>query len=395
MKIFTLLLLLIVCMYIPAQARRLDTSKTKKIVILESNNERLDTKENTIPFRIDISDSTLFQLRDYVKSQVNIPIDSDPQAIFSVMEWVRNQWAHDGFNEPPPSSTSLEILKLARQGSKFSCNEYGAVFSDILLSLGYISRIVNLNSRDIAYGPLGMGHVASEVWSNSLQKWIFIDPQFCMSAKYKGQYLNYYEIYQVRKQGKYNDIEFTMPNSYIKNNNLNKTQLVVEYRKFLQNYFGYLVTPYRRDNFSSLMVLMLEAKEQFLTNQGLSSYPLVFTHDPKDFYFPINRTLIVFNYQALSPSWSQIVNEYQLQTMQDYKDNMYKFAAKPEFTLLFQNNMPWFDHYEFQIENSPWIPLQNDLVNWMAKDGINTIHARSVNFAGIPGPTTTIRIKYE
>lgn len=395
MKIFTLLLLLIVCMYIPAQARRLDTSKTKKIVILESNNERLDTKENTIPFRIDISDSTLFQLRDYVKSQVNIPIDSDPQAIFSVMEWVRNQWAHDGFNEPPPSSTSLEILKLARQGSKFSCNEYGAVFSDILLSLGYISRIVNLNSRDIAYGPLGMGHVASEVWSNSLQKWIFIDPQFCMSAKYKGQYLNYYEIYQVRKQGKYNDIEFTMPNSYIKNNNLNKTQLVVEYRKFLQNYFGYLVTPYRRDNFSSLMVLMLEAKEQFLTNQGLSSYPLVFTHDPKDFYFPINRTLIVFNYQALSPSWSQIVNEYQLQTMQDYKDNMYKFAAKPEFTLLFQNNMPWFDHYEFQIENSPWIPLQNDLVNWMAKDGVNTIHARSVNFAGIPGPTTTIRIKYE
>jgi hypothetical protein len=395
MKIFTLLLLLIVCVCIPAQARRLDTSKTKKIVILESNNERLDTKENTIPFRIDISDSTLFQLRDYVKSQVNIPIDSDPQAIFSVMEWVRNQWAHDGFNEPPPSSTSLEILKLARQGSKFSCNEYGAVFSDILLSLGYISRIVNLNSRDIAYGPLGMGHVASEVWSNSLQKWIFIDPQFCMSAKYKGQYLNYYEIYQVRKQGKYNDIEFTMPNSYIKNNNLNKTQLVAEYRKFLQNYFGYLVTPYRRDNFSSLMVLMLEAKEQFLTNQGLSSYPLVFTHDPKDFYFPINRTLIVFNYQALSPSWSQIVNEYQLQTMQDYKDNMYKFAAKPEFTLLFQNNMPWFDHYEFKMENGQWIPLQNDLVNWMAKDGINTIHARSVNFAGIPGPTTTIRIKYE
>lgn len=118
-------------MYIPAQARRLDTSKTKKIVILESNNERLDTKENTIPFRIDISDSTLFQLRDYVKSQVNIPIDSDPQAIFSMMEWVRNQWAHDGFSEPPPSSTSLEILKLARQGSKFSCNEYGAVFADV------------------------------------------------------------------------------------------------------------------------------------------------------------------------------------------------------------------------------------------------------------------------
>lgn len=177
------------------------------------------------------------------------------------MEWVRNQWAHDGFNEPPASATSLEILKLAQQGAKYSCNEYGAVFSDILLSLGYISRIVNLNSIDQSPTvPLGMGHVASEVWSNSLQKWIFIDPQFCMSARYKGQYLNYYEIYQVRKQGKFNDIEFTMPASYIKNNKLNKTQLVAEYRKFLQNYFGYLVTPYRRDNFSSLMVLMLMRK---------------------------------------------------------------------------------------------------------------------------------------
>lgn len=395
MKLFTLFIILVVSSHLSLFSRQVDTPKTKKIVIVESNNERLDNKENTIPFRIDISDSSLFKLREYVTSQIHLPMDSDPQTILSVMEWVRNQWAHDGFNEPPASATSLEILKLAQQGAKYSCNEYGAVFSDILLSLGYISRIVNLNSIDIAYGPLGMGHVASEVWSNSLQKWIFIDPQFCMSARYKGQYLNYYEIYQVRKQGKFNDIEFVMPNSYIKNNKLNKTQLVAEYRKFLQNYFGYLVTPYRRDNFSSLMVLMLDAKEQFLTNQGLSSNPLVFTHDPKDFYFSINRTLIVFNYQAFSPSWSQIVNEYQLQTMQDYKDNMYKFAAKPEFTLLFQNNMPWFDHYEFQIENGSWIPLHNDLVNWMARDGINTIHARSINFAGIPGPTTTIRIKYE
>jgi len=395
MKLFTLFIILAVSSHLSLFSRQIDTTKTKKIVIVESNNERLDDKENTIPFRVDINDSSIYQLREYVRKQIQLPVDSDLQVIFSVMEWVRNQWAHDGFNEPPASATSLEILKLAQQGAKYSCNEYGAVFSDVLLSLGYISRIVNLNSLDIAYGPLGMGHVASEVWSNSLQKWIFIDPQFCMYAKHNGQYLNYYEIFQLRKQGKYNDIEFVMPNSYVKNNKLNKTQLVVEYRKFLQNYFGYLVTPYRRNNFSSLIVLMLDAKEQFLTNQGLSSYPLVFTHDPKDFYFPINRTLIVFNYQALSPSWSKIVNDYQLQTMQDYTNNMYKFAAKPDFTLLFQNSMPWFNHYEFKMEDGPWIPLDNDLVNWVAKEGINTVRARAVNFAGIPGPTTMIRIKYE
>ncbi|MBK9249619.1 MAG: hypothetical protein IPM69_16250 [Ignavibacteria bacterium] len=395
MKLVTILIISFLCAHLMMFSSVQENTKPKKIVVIESNNVRLDDKENTIPFRVDINDSSVYKLRDYIKSQISISTESDPQIIFSLMEWVRNQWQHDGFSEPPPDATSLEILQLASKGAKFSCNEYGAVFSDVLLSMGYISRIVNLNSIDIAYGPLGMGHVASEVWSNTMQKWMFIDPQFCISAQHKGQYLSYYDIYQLRKQGKYNDIEFMVPSSHLKKINQTKAAVVSEYRKFIQNYFGYLVTPYRRSNFSSLIVLMLDAKEQFLTNQGLSSHPLVFTHDPKDFYFPINRTLVVFNYQAFSPSWSQIVSEYQLQTMDDYKKNMYKFAAKPDFTLLFQNNMPWFDHYEFKNENGEWIPLQNDLVNWVAKDGLNTIHARAVNVMGVCGPATTVKIRYE
>ena len=118
MKLFTLFIILAVSSHLSLFSRQVDTPKTKKIVIVESNNERLDNKENTIPFRIDISDSSLFKLREYVTSQIHLPMDSDPQTILSVMEWVRNQWAHDGFNEPPASATSLEILKLAQQGSK-------------------------------------------------------------------------------------------------------------------------------------------------------------------------------------------------------------------------------------------------------------------------------------
>ncbi len=33
-----------------------------------------------------------------------------------------------------------------------------------------------------------MGHVVSEVWSNTLDKWIFLDPQFSIHAKHQGRF---------------------------------------------------------------------------------------------------------------------------------------------------------------------------------------------------------------
>lgn len=391
-KLFLLFIYLFIIPTITANSSPLD--KLKKITIVESNNERLDDRFHTLTIPNTLQDSILVSLKKHVSASLSTNNLSDPEVFFKVMEWVGIQWKHNGFNEPPPDASSLDILKLANNGTEFRCLEYGRVVSDVLLSLGYVSRLIGMNSKDIAYGALGMGHAASEVWSNTLQKWIYIDPQFCVYAKYKGEYLNYYDIYLLRKQGKYNQIEFIVSDLFLTKNGLKKQQVISEYRKFLDPYFGYLMTPYFRDNKISLITLSLDSKDQFLTSQGLTARSMVFTQNPRDLYYALNHTLVIFNYKESSPNLQQILSDFKINNNDEYLANMYLFAAKPNFTLNLQNNMPWFSHYEFKIDNGNWSSLTKDELDWNVPEGESTIYIRSVNQAGITGIVTKIRINY-
>ena len=168
----------LVVLAMPVGAKEPSRMRIKKISIIESNNMLLNAKSESIPFTAEMGDPYLISLKQHVSKNITLTHGDELATIFSLLEWVSNQWRHDSYNAPPARATALDILTLAAQGERFSCNSYATVVTDVLLSYGYIARIISLNSKDIAYGPLGMGHVAAEVWSNSLQKWIFIDPQF-------------------------------------------------------------------------------------------------------------------------------------------------------------------------------------------------------------------------
>jgi hypothetical protein len=393
-KNFLLFTYLIVITVSPSFALSSRVEGMKKITVLESNNERLDDRYQNILLPASLQDSTFLALKNYVSSSFSTQNLSDPEIFFKVMEWVSSQWKHNSFNEPPENASSLDILLLARNGKQFRCLEYGKVVSDILLSFGYVSRIIGMNSKDIAYGSLGMGHAASEVWSNSLQKWIYIDPQFCVYAKHKGEYLNYYDMYMLRKQGKYNQIEFVISDAFLKINGLKKQEVINEYRKFLNPYFGYLMTNYTRSQNISLLCLSLESKEQFFTSQGLTARSVIFTQNPRDLYFSLNRTLVIFNYKELSPNLQQILSDFNIKNNDDYIKNMHLFAAKPDFTLNLQNNMPWFDHYEFKLDDGSWVTLTKPELDWKVSDGVSTLYVRSVNQSGLVGFPTKIKIGY-
>ncbi|MBI3259940.1 MAG: hypothetical protein HYZ54_10765 [Ignavibacteriae bacterium] len=373
-----------------------EIGNVKKITVLESNNERLDDRFQTLIIPSSLQDSTTLALRKFVSTSLSIKDLNDPEVFIKVMEWVSTRWKHNSFNEPPQNASSLDILMMAQKGTEFRCLEYGKVVSDVLLSYGYISRIIGMNSKDIAYGSLGMGHAASEVWSNTFQKWIFIDPQFCVYAKYHGEYLNYYDMYLLRKQGKFKQIEFVISDAFLKNNGLKKQEVIAQYRKFLDPYFGYLMCNYTRSGNVSLISLSLEATDQFITSQGLTARSVVFTQNPRDMYYSLNRTLVIFNYKELSPNLQQILSDFKIQNNDDYMKNMHLFAAKPDFTLNLQNNMPWFDHYEYKFDEGEWTTLYKDEIEWKILDGnVKTLYARSINKAGIAGYPTKIKVAYK
>ncbi len=106
-----------------------------------------------------------------------------------ILDWTHRQWEHDGSNNPS-NPDALTILKEARDGKKFRCVEYGIVASSALNSIGITARVIGLKCRDIEKVRQGGGHVASEVYSETLNKWIFLDPQFNVIPVLNGVPLN-------------------------------------------------------------------------------------------------------------------------------------------------------------------------------------------------------------
>lgn len=114
---------------------------------------------------------------------------SDLDKIKTILDWTSNQWKHNGSNNPTKQD-ALTILKEAREGKQFRCVEYGIVATATLNSIGIPARTLGLKTRDVEKVMRGAGHVVSEVYSNELGKWIFIDPQFNIIPTLNGHPLN-------------------------------------------------------------------------------------------------------------------------------------------------------------------------------------------------------------
>ncbi len=134
-----------------------------------------------------------------------------------------------------------------------------------------------------------MGHVASEVWSNRLNKWVFVDPQFGIYVKYKGKFLSFYDMFQLKGDGKFNQIEFIPTKGYLKYHSVTKKKVVAGYKSFIRNYFGYVDTGYKIDEETKVsLTLPLEGESQFLTFQGMSRNKTIFTNKVDDIYYSLN-----------------------------------------------------------------------------------------------------------
>lgn len=365
----------------------------QKISILESSNLKLDDRYRTLKLPESPDTPELRQLREYVLKQVDLSHRSDPEVILAALEWVSIQWDHDGWNEPVPGTSSYQLLQNVKQGQRYRCVEYGTVVSDLLLSLGYPSRPIGIKTPDAAYGGFGQGHVVSEVWSNALDKWIFIDPQFSMYATHQGRYLNFYEMYQLEREGRFGEIRFVASPRYLERHKRDPAELDKEYREFLGRYFGYMNIPYVREGKEATLVLPLKGQGQFASFQGFAASELLFTDDPRDLYVPLNHTQVLFTY-ADKRRPIELIQEHHITTEQEFLSKRPLFAARPDYTLTLQHGMPWFDHYELRVDGGAWKRLPGDTVPAKLHEGLNTLEVRAVNRVGAAGPVNRMKIRY-
>ncbi len=364
-----------------------------KIEITATNNYQMSMVEDTQqPARIKDS-----ELTSYVFERIKFTQFSDPQLFIEVMDWVASQWQHDGFNEAPKEMSSLEILKkVHEEGEQYRCVEYGKVMADILSSMGHHSRQIGLQSTDVAYGGWGQGHVATEVWSNQLNKWVFFDPQFSIYALYKGQYLNIYDIYQLKSQGLFEQIDFVVTSQYAKLNDIDLVEMQAEYQAFLSNYLGFHTSSRYLYGSKQSVYFMMEAELPVITFQGMgATRQRLFTKAVELAYPEINKTMITLSaLPSDGEGFQSILEQYKIETEAQYIEHMWRFAAKGEVSMGFNSTMQALSHFQIRDKSHEWQDIEADQYSWTLTKGMNRFEIRSVSEEEVYGPVTFIEISY-
>ena len=108
---------------------------------------------------------------NYASSEMQI------DKVLTILNWTRSQWEHNG-NVSPKKNDAISILDEVKEGGRFPCFAYGYVLASQLKVAGFKSRVIYLKTKDIATSKQGGGHVATEVFIDELNKWVFVDAQF-------------------------------------------------------------------------------------------------------------------------------------------------------------------------------------------------------------------------
>lgn len=141
-----------------------------------------------------LNNNYLRELRQsYKLDSMTDNVENEFEKVKIILDWAHQQWEHNGSNNPSKPD-ALTILKEAQSGKKFRCVEYGIVTSSALNSIGITARVLGLKTRDVEKVRYGAGHVVSEVYSTSFNKWIFMDPQFNVIPVLNGEPLNAVEF---------------------------------------------------------------------------------------------------------------------------------------------------------------------------------------------------------
>jgi hypothetical protein len=310
--------------------------------------------------------------------------------LLGMTAFVESRLEHAAFADLAPDMSALAMLQAAEQGQRFTCVEHSKVLVELLASQGVPARSVGLQRSDVAYGRLGSAHVLVEAWSNMLEKWVMLDPQWGVYAIRDGIPLSVLEIFLADEQNALSDVRFEPadPSSAPEA----AASLDRRYRDFLPGYMGYLTVSLLTDAERVPVLLRLHGREWPLTFQGLPRRAHLFARQPEDLYFGLNRVSLTLEFRPESQPGAK--RPISFSSEQEYVTNMAQFAAVPDFLVTPHHNMPWFDHYEYSIDDSDWTILEEDSVSWTLAEGENRLQVRAVNEAGRRGPITQMRSRY-
>ena len=136
---------------------------------------------------------------DLVRTRQELKLDSvagkgnEVSRILNVMHWVHNTVRHDGNCSNPSPPNAINLIKVCRTENRgVNCRMMATILNECYLSLGFKSRFVICMPKETRFNDC---HVINTVYSNDLNKWIWVDPTFdAYVMNEKGELLGLAEV---------------------------------------------------------------------------------------------------------------------------------------------------------------------------------------------------------
>jgi hypothetical protein len=121
--------------------------------------------------------------------------------ILSLMHWVHNIVKHDGSSNNPALRNAIDLIAVCKKENRgVNCRMMATILNECYLSMGIKSRFITCWPKDTTDIDC---HVINMVYSNSLNKWIWIDPTFdAYVMNEKGELLGIQEVRERLINGK-------------------------------------------------------------------------------------------------------------------------------------------------------------------------------------------------
>lgn len=121
-------------------------------------------------------DTSLIRLREEYKLDSVAGDGGEVERIINLMRWAHSIVRHDGNSENPYPANALHLIEVCKNENRgVNCRMMATILNEAYLSLGFKSRHVTCMPADTNDNDC---HVINMVYSDSLGKWLYMDPTF-------------------------------------------------------------------------------------------------------------------------------------------------------------------------------------------------------------------------
>lgn len=144
---------------------------------------------------LNASDPNLIRIRHHFNLDSIAGNGDEISQIKNLMTWVHNRVRHDGSSYNPNSKNAIDLIAVCDAEKRgINCRMMATVLNECYLAMGFKSRFVTCMPKEY----ISDCHVINSVYSQTLGKWLWMDPTF--NAYVSDESANLLSIAEVRER---------------------------------------------------------------------------------------------------------------------------------------------------------------------------------------------------